>query len=208
MDLCGGQEISEKPSLLLAPHKGCGLCSRGLRDPQRPTEPPKIPSDKRSFCPLSFAHLDCDAQILERSMTTKGGERHRSWKPRATWRCYVVESNDRSLFLCICLSLSSAGSSALSACSSCGQRGATLVCGVWAAHCSGFSWCRTQALPGRARQLQFLGFVVVAIGLSCAEARGIFLDQGSNLCLLHWQAGSLPLSCWGNPHDFFFSDLF
>lgn len=43
---------------------------------------------------------------------------------KATWRCYVVESNDRSLFLCICLSLSSAGSSgAVSACSSCEQRG-------------------------------------------------------------------------------------
>ena len=30
----------------------------------------------------------------------------------------------------------------------------------------------------------------------------IFLTQGSNpclLCLLHWQAGSLPLSCQGNP---------
>ena len=29
--------------------------------------------------------------------------------------------------------------------------------------------------------------------LSCST-RGIFLDQGLNLCLLHWQADSLPLS--------------
>ena len=28
--------------------------------------------------------------------------------------------------------------------------------------------------------------------LSCAMAGGIFLDQGSNLCLLHWQVDSLP----------------
>ena len=28
---------------------------------------------------------------------------------------------------------------------------------------------------------------------------GIFLDQGSNLCLLHWQADSLPLSHQGSP---------
>ena len=28
----------------------------------------------------------------------------------------------------------------------------------------------------------------------CSEARGVFLHQGSNLCLLHWQADSLPLS--------------
>ena len=28
--------------------------------------------------------------------------------------------------------------------------------------------------------------------------QGIFLTQGSNLCLLHWQAGSLPLSQQGS----------
>ena len=30
-------------------------------------------------------------------------------------------------------------------------------------------------------------------GLSCSAARGIFLNQGCNPCLLHWQADSLPL---------------
>jgi len=35
---------------------------------------------------------------------------------------------------------------------------------------------------------------VVVPTLSCSTAGGIFLDQGSNLCLLHWQADSLPLS--------------
>ena len=30
--------------------------------------------------------------------------------------------------------------------------------------------------------------VVVAHGLSCSAACGIFLDQGLNSCLLHWQA--------------------
>ena len=29
--------------------------------------------------------------------------------------------------------------------------------------------------------------------------QGIFLTQGSNLCLLHWQADSLPLSHPGSP---------
>ena len=28
---------------------------------------------------------------------------------------------------------------------------------------------------------------------------GIFLDQGLNSCLLHWQVYSLPLSHWGTP---------
>ena len=34
------------------------------------------------------------------------------------------------------------------------------------------------------------GSVVVAHGLSCSAACGIFPDQGSNLCPLHWQADS------------------
>ena len=37
------------------------------------------------------------------------------------------------------------------------------------------------------------GSVVVAHGLSCSAACGIFPDQGSNLCPLHWQADSQPL---------------
>ena len=37
-----------------------------------------------------------------------------------------------------------------------------------------------------------------AHGLSYSAACGIFPDQGPNLCLLHWQADSLPLSHLGN----------
>ena len=39
----------------------------------------------------------------------------------------------------------------------------------------------------------------MARGLSCSEACGIFLDQGSNPCLLLWQTDSLPLSHQGSP---------
>ena len=35
--------------------------------------------------------------------------------------------------------------------------------------------------------------------LSCCVACGIFLDQGSNQCLLHWQVTSSPLSHQENP---------
>ena len=35
-------------------------------------------------------------------------------------------------------------------------------------------------------------------------ARGIFLDQGSNPCLLYWQADSLPLSHQRNPTELLF----
>ena len=34
---------------------------------------------------------------------------------------------------------------------------------------------------------------VVAHSLSCSMACGIFLDQGFNLCFLHWPLDSLPL---------------
>ena len=44
-----------------------------------------------------------------------------------------------------------------------------------------------------------LGSVLVATGVSCSLAWDIFPDQGSNLCLLHWQEDSWPLSHWGSP---------
>ena len=54
-----------------------------------------------------------------------------------------------------------------------------------------------QSMSSRACGLQKLWFagsragsVVVVHWLSCPMACGIFLDQGSNLCLLHWQADS------------------
>ena len=44
---------------------------------------------------------------------------------------------------------------------------------------------------------QSVGSVAVVHGLNCSEACGIFPDQGSNPCLLHWQVDSLPLSHQG-----------
>ena len=41
-----------------------------------------------------------------------------------------------------------------------------------------------------ARRLQNTGSAVVAPRLSCSEAYGFFLDQGSNLGPLHWQVDS------------------
>ena len=43
-------------------------------------------------------------------------------------------------------------------------------------------------------------------GLSRSAAGGIFLDQGSNPCLLHWQVDSLPLSPQGRPTFGLFAD--
>ena len=46
--------------------------------------------------------------------------------------------------------------------------------------------------------------LVVVHGLSCPAAREIFLDQGLDTCLLHWQADSLPLRHQENPADVIF----
>ena len=40
------------------------------------------------------------------------------------------------------------------------------------------------------RGLRSTGSVVEAHGLSCSEACGVFLEQGSNLCTPNWQVGS------------------
>ena len=45
-------------------------------------------------------------------------------------------------------------------------------------------------------------------GLSGSLASGIFLDQGSNLCPLHWQTNSYPWYPQGSPITNFFKALF
>ena len=47
------------------------------------------------------------------------------------------------------------------------------------------------------------GSVIVAHGPSCSTACGIFPDQGSNPCPLHWQADSQPLRHQGSPTHMF-----
>ena len=72
-----------------------------------------------------------------------------------------------------------------------------------ASRCSGFS-CGAWALAHVgsvvvAPRLWSTGSTVVVLGLSCSKACEIFPDQESSLCLLHWQADSLPLSHQGSP---------
>ena len=47
------------------------------------------------------------------------------------------------------------------------------------------------------------GSAVVVHGPSCSAACGIFPDQGSNPCPLHWQADSQPLCHQGSPPSFY-----
>ena len=51
----------------------------------------------------------------------------------------------------------------------------------------------------RGLSLRGTGSAIVAHGPSCSAACGIFPDQGSNPCPLHWQADSQPLCHQGSP---------
>ena len=65
-------------------------------------------------------------------------------------------------------------------------------CSAGTAHCNGSSYCGPRALGCvaslvAARGLSNCGFQTLELRLSLSVACGIFLDQGSNPCLLHWQ---------------------
>ena len=75
--------------------------------------------------------------------------------------------------------------------SSCGERGHSL------SRCAGLSLSRPLLL--RSTGSRRAGSVIVAHGLSCSAAHGIFVDQGPNPCPLHWQADSQPLRHQGSP---------
>ena len=73
-------------------------------------------------------------------------------------------------------------------------RGLSLVVasgGHSSSRCAGLSLSRPLLL--RSTGSRRAGSVIVAHGPSCSAAHGIFPDQGSNLCPLHWQADSQPL---------------
>ena len=66
--------------------------------------------------------------------------------------------------------------------------------------CTGLSLSRP--LLFRSTGSRRAGSVVVAHGLSCSAACGIFPYQGSNPCPLHWQADSQPLRHQGSPKKY------
>ena len=83
-------------------------------------------------------------------------------------------------------------------------------CSAGASHCTGCScwgaqtlehttfsscWAFSSCTPG----LQSTGSIVVAYGLNCCRACGIFPDKELNPCLLHWQGDFSPLSQQGGP---------
>ena len=65
--------------------------------------------------------------------------------------------------------------------------------------CTGLSLSRPLLL--RSTGSRRAGSVIAAHGPSCSAACGIFPDQGSNSCPLHWQADSQPLHHQGSPES-------
>ena len=79
-------------------------------------------------------------------------------------------------------------------------RGLSLVAasgGHSSSRCTGLSLSCPLLL--RSTGSRHAGSVVVARGPSCSAACGIFPDQGSNPCALHWQADSQPRRHQGSP---------
>ena len=79
-------------------------------------------------------------------------------------------------------------------------RGLSLVVasgGHSSSRCVGLSLSRPLLLQSTGSR--HAGSVIVAHGPSCSVACGIFPDQGSNPCPLHWQADSQPLRHQGSP---------
>ena len=79
-------------------------------------------------------------------------------------------------------------------------RGLSLVAasrGHSSSRCAGLSLLRPLLL--RSTGSRRAGSVIMAHGPSCSAACGIFPDQVSNPCPLHWQADSQPLRHQGSP---------
>ena len=84
-------------------------------------------------------------------------------------------------------------------------RGLSLVAasgGHSSSQCAGLSLSRPLLL--RSTGSRRAGSVIVAHGPTCSAACGIFPDQGSNPCPLHWPADSQPLRHQGSPKLLFF----
>ena len=124
--------------------------------------------------------------------------------PRLVFHLFLVSLFKRLLIILFALGLCCC----IRAFSSCGEWGLLFI-GVTGLSCSGFSCCRARALGVQASVAQHRGTVaaapglqnvaseVVANGLSFSPVRGIFMEQEWNLCLLHWQMNSYPLSHQG-----------
>ena len=95
--------------------------------------------------------------------------------------------------------------------SSCSARASIAVASLVAEHGLQGIWALVVAPQGSVvaiPRLQSTGSIVMAHRLSRPEACRIFLDQGSNPCLLHWQVDCLPWNHQGSPSWYYYYVLF
>ena len=112
----------------------------------------------------------------------------------------LLQTNKKSIYFWLCWLCCCAGFSPVAGC------GLLLLLSP-GSRVSGLQWLQhvgSGAPLGSRAQAQQLW----CTGLSWSVACGIFKDQGWNLCLLHWQADTLPLSHQGSPILSFFNLLF
>lgn len=72
-------------------------------------------------------------------------------------------------------------------------------CDAWASHCGSFSCWGAWALGMQASVIVECWLSICGAQSSCSVACGIVPDQGSNVCLLHWQMDSQPLDHQRSP---------
>ena len=77
--------------------------------------------------------------------------------------------------------------------SSCREQGPLSSCGVRSFSAQWLLAAGHQLEERGLQQSQHAASAGAAHRLSCSSARGLCLDQGLNLCPLHWQVGSYPL---------------
>ena len=80
-----------------------------------------------------------------------------------------------------------------------------LVCRLFLLQSTGYSALGLQELSHVGSVVMIFGLwstgsILRSMGLVTPRHMGIFLDQESNWCLLHWQADSFPLRHQGSPH--------
>ena len=165
---------------------------------QRDTEPPR---DGGSHCHQSLASEKCSVHLSWVTPYHVHSKCKPAFRVEGVWPSSVPPNTEHSGFFCLFCFLKIDWLIDWLLCwVFVSVRGLSLVAasgGHSSSRCAGLSllwplWLRSTG----ARRA---GSVVVAHGPSCSAACGIFPDQGSNPCPLHWQADSQPLRHQGSP---------
>ena len=162
-----------------------------------------LPSGQEGFMPVHVVWLPAECVLPQSSRSLPllfcwhGNNPHVRWLvPLASFFVCLFFGFYLFIYLYLCWVFVSA-------------RGLSLVApsgGHSSSRCAGLSLSRPLLLRSSGSRCAG-SVVVVAHRPSCSAACGIFPDQGSNLCPLHWQVDSQPLRHQGSPPSCFLSNL-